>query len=72
MQKDGSDDCVEEQPLWGWESGGGTMMAEAVCGGLRSRGVCSSTQVNNSETERLSSEETYFLTSQADRKHVRV
>lgn len=21
---DGSDDCVEEQPVWGWESGGGT------------------------------------------------
>lgn len=48
------------------------MMVEAVYGGLDSRGVCSSTQVNNSEAEHLSSEETYFLTSQPDRKHVRV
>lgn len=69
---DGSDDCVEEQPVWGWESGGGTTTVEAVCGGFDSRGVCSSTQVNNNEAERLSSKETYFLTSQPDRKHVRV
>lgn len=51
----GSDDCVEEQLVWGWELGGGMTMVEAVCGGLHSRGVCSSTQVNNSETECLSS-----------------
>lgn len=41
-------------------------------GGLDPCGLCSSTQVNNSEAERLSSEETYFLTSQPARKHVRV
>lgn len=64
---DGSNDCVEEQPVWERESGGGTMMVETVCGGLDSRGVSTSTQVNNSEAERLSIDETYFLTSQKTR-----
>lgn len=39
---------------------------------MDSRGVCSSTQVNNSDAERLSREETSFLTSRPDRKHFRV